>query len=183
MYIKSNIDKGTYFRLEFHLKRLENIKEEQTNALQPNKSLLQNKHICLVEDDELILKLLTKVLTSYGAKITSFSNPQEALNTLKIIDHIDLFIFDYKMREMTGYELLQQLKAKHHDLSPTIISTANTMLSDEEKSHISAFDDKIFKPLKTKKLIDKVCDLLNIKQTHQTQDEKNPVEISEKNTL
>ncbi|MGO2294971.1 MAG: ATP-binding response regulator [Psychroflexus halocasei] len=180
MYIKSDIDKGTYFRLEFHLKRLENIKEEQTNALQPNKSLLQNKHICLVEDDELILKLLTKVLNSYGAKITSFSNPQEALNALENIDHIDLFIFDYKMPEMTGYELLQKLKAKYPDLPPAIISTANTMLSDDEKSHISAFDDKIFKPLKTKKLIDTVCDLLNIKQTHQTQTEKNSVEISER---
>lgn len=182
MYIKSEIDKGTYFRLEFHLKRLENIKEEQTNALQPNKSLLQNKHICIVEDDELILKLLTKVLTSYGAEITSFSNPQEAFNALENIDKINLFIFDYKMPEMTGYELLQKLKEKYPDLPPAIISTANTMLSDEEKSHISAFDAKIFKPLKTKKVIDTVCELLNIKSSQKVIQE-NENETTEKYSL
>lgn len=178
MYIKSEIDKGTYFRLEFHLKRLTGYSEEQSPLLKPNKSLLHNVHICIVEDDALISQLLTKILTAYGAKITSFSDPQKAYDQLIDKKGIDLFIFDYKMPEMTGYTLLQKLKERNPNLPPAIISTANTMLSDEEKSHISAFDDKIFKPMKTEKIIATVCDLLAIKNI--TQEEKPETTAEEK---
>ncbi|MDN6310318.1 MAG: ATP-binding protein [Psychroflexus sp.] len=170
MYIKSTINKGTYFRLEFRLKRLTGYKEKQSPLLKPNKNLLHNIHICIVEDDELISKLLTKVLITYGAKITSFSDPQEAFDQLIDYEGIDLFIFDYKMPEMTGYALLQKLKERDPDLPPAIISTANTMLSDAEKSHISAFDDKIFKPMKTEKIIATVCGLLAIENTAQEEE-------------
>lgn len=178
MYIKSEIDKGTYFRLEFHLKRLTGYSEEQSPLLKPNKNLLHNVHICIVEDDALISQLLTKILTAYGAKITSFSDPQKAYDQLIDKKGIDLFIFDYKMPEMTGYALLQKLKERNPNLPPAIISTANTMLSDEEKSHISAFDDKIFKPMKTEKIIATVCDLLAIKNI--TQEEKPETTAEEK---
>lgn len=67
------------------------------------------KSILLVDDDDLILRLLQKVLESWEANIETASNGKEALSKLAS-RHFDLMICDLQMPEMSGQELFNHVQ-------------------------------------------------------------------------
>lgn len=69
----------------------------------------QAKSILLVDDDELILRLLQKVLESWEANIETASNGKDALSKLAS-RQFDLMICDLQMPEMSGQELFQHIQ-------------------------------------------------------------------------
>jgi len=71
--------------------------------------LFRSKSILLVDDDDLILKLLQKVLESWEAAIEVALNGKEALSKLAS-RNFDLMICDVQMPEMTGQELFKHIQ-------------------------------------------------------------------------
>lgn len=69
----------------------------------------QAKSILLVDDDDLILKLLQKALESSETEIEVAVNGREALSKLAA-RNFDLMICDIQMPEMTGQELFQHIQ-------------------------------------------------------------------------
>lgn len=69
----------------------------------------QAKSILLVDDDELILRLLQKVLESWEANIETAGNGKEALSRLAS-RHFDLMICDLQMPEMSGQDLFTHVQ-------------------------------------------------------------------------
>lgn len=67
------------------------------------------KNILLVDDDDLILKLLQKVLESWEANVEVALNGKEALSKLASRNY-DLMICDIHMPEMTGEELFRHIQ-------------------------------------------------------------------------
>ena len=72
-------------------------------------------HILIVDDEKEILDPLKEMLLSEGYHVTPFLNPQRALEFLNK-NTIDIAIFDIKMPEMNGYELLTQARVKNPNL-------------------------------------------------------------------
>jgi len=97
----------------------------------------------IIEDDELSRKIVEKYIAkvSYLNLLYSFSNPLEALQTVKENENIDLIFLDVEMPEMTGIEFIQSLKK-----TPGII-----IISAKEKYAIVAFEndviDYLLKPI------------------------------------
>lgn len=69
----------------------------------------QAKSILLVDDDDLILRLLQKVLESWDATIDTATNGKDALSKLAS-RHFDLMICDLQMPEMSGQDLFQHIQ-------------------------------------------------------------------------
>jgi len=89
-----------------------------------------NKTILLVDDEEIALSSLNALFsleTDY--ETISFSNPNEAIEAAKH-QPIDLVISDYLMPQMTGIDLLKQLKG----IQPDMMLVLLTGFADKENT-------------------------------------------------
>jgi len=67
----------------------------------------KNYKILILDDEEILLKNFREYLSDYN--IETFSDPEEALNSLKISKY-DIIIVDFKMPKMNGFEFLMEVK-------------------------------------------------------------------------
>ena len=78
-----------------------------------NKSkIIKSKgEIVVIDDEPMILDLLTEILTSIGYSVTAFSKSNKFLEFYhKNFNKIDLIIMDYTMPEIDGKELFKKIK-------------------------------------------------------------------------
>lgn len=153
LQLTSEVDKGTKFEILFLLDsaNMEQVqKNEELSQLPEN--VLEGKNVFVVDDDKLITRLYEKIFTKYGAKVTLMNNPKSALEHL-MYNRYDLVIFDMKMPEMTGSELLDELRENGVKLTNSVICTANVLLSEQDKANFEKFDFQLFKPFKTQDII------------------------------
>ena len=120
---------------------------------------VQLKHILVVDDDELTVKLLRKVLEAWEARVEVAQNGKEALTKLAAQD-FDLLICDIRMPEMTGQELFQHIQENAY-LPPQRI----LFLTGEKSAAVKQFLDNsgcyyLFKPLQFLDFSDQVQTLL-----------------------
>lgn len=78
--------------------------------------------IWVVDDDRSIRWVLEKALTRAGMPLRLFQGAREVLEALKT-DTPSVLLSDIRMHDMTGVELLAQVKAQHPEI-PVIIMTA-----------------------------------------------------------
>ncbi|WP_164084760.1 response regulator [Alteromonas flava] len=74
---------------------------------------IDGRHIVVVDDDVEILEVTKLLLKSDGARVSEFSNAEEALNFISgNADNIDIVMTDQSMRShMQGDELVQRITA------------------------------------------------------------------------
>ena len=80
------------------------------------------KKILVVDDEEAIRILYREELESEGYEVATAANGQEVFALLDSFAP-DLIILDIQMPEMSGVEVLQQMRSKFRNL-PVIISSA-----------------------------------------------------------
>lgn len=66
--------------------------------------------ILVVEDEEMIRDYLVDVVESEGHKVVEASNGQEGLDKFKKHGNFDLIVSDVQMPEMSGIEMMKQIK-------------------------------------------------------------------------
>jgi putative two-component system response regulator len=88
--------------------------------------------ILVVDDNDMNLMLISKILELEGYQVTSARSGKEAIQ--KVLDKIpDLAILDVMMPDMDGYELCQNLRQSPLNVTvPIILLTA--MSSDMERA-------------------------------------------------
>ena len=80
--------------------------------------------ILVVDDDQDIRELIEEILEGAGHEVTLAADGQEALNKLKRRAY-DLVVLDIMMPTMSGYEVLEQIRAMPSRAStPVIVVTA-----------------------------------------------------------
>jgi CheY-like chemotaxis protein len=110
-----------------------------------------NKHKALVIDDEAaILKVLTKILSRKGYTIETADNGAEAIKKVTL-NHYDFVITDIKMPEISGEEVLHDIKSIKGSSLPVIAMSGTPWLLDE-----NLFDAVINKPCSMKELFEVV---------------------------
>ena len=112
---------GAAFRI-YLPRHLQSAKEDvQTQVM----TLLRgaNETILLVEDEELVLQMMTDVLQHLGYNVIVFSEPSKALQHLQETNSkIDLLLTDIIMPEMTGRELAERVAALQPNVKVLYIS-------------------------------------------------------------
>lgn len=118
------------------------------------------KHILVVDDDELTVKLLKKVLEAWDARVEVAQNGKEALTKLAS-GNFDLMVCDIRMPEMTGQELFKHIQENAY-LPPERI----LFLTGEKSAAVKQFLDgsgcySLYKPLQFLDFSDHVQALLS----------------------
>ena len=112
IYAESALENGTTFRLYFP--RVSEPLEEIKTATAPLKTLEGTETVLLVEDEEVLRNLATRLLQKRGYTVLEAANAGEAL--LVCEQHpqpIDLLLTDMVMPKMNGRDLAKRLLSLH----------------------------------------------------------------------
>jgi signal transduction histidine kinase/CheY-like chemotaxis protein len=100
--------------------------------------------IAVVDDEEVMRRLVTEVLVGQGYQVLTFSNPLEALERVKK-ESFDLILTDLKMPEMDGMELIKSVHKVNPDIG-AIFMTGYASLSSAREAVKEGAYDYILKP-------------------------------------
>ncbi len=115
-------------------------------SLSETKPNHEKKHlhsVLLVDDDQIILELLSELLSSQNYKVTTAKNGKDALNKFTK-DKFDLAIIDKTMPIIDGIELIKIIREKNHTI-PIILTTGSQEAIDTKYSTLN-INAKIKKP-------------------------------------
>ncbi|MBI4851419.1 MAG: response regulator [Acidobacteria bacterium] len=112
-------------------------------------------NVLLVDDDNIILKLVSTYLRMHGVSVATAQNGQEALEHLKI-NTPELIIADIDMPIMGGYELYRQVKISGHEDIPFFFCSAASGLPERIVGLQMGADDYIVKPINPPELLLKI---------------------------
>ena len=80
-------------------------------------------HILVIDDEEILLDLVSEVLEDHGFSVTALTSAPDALEVfLAMPSAFDLVVADEKMPEMSGTDLAKELLAIRPDI-PIILYT------------------------------------------------------------
>ncbi len=108
---------------------------------------MAGEKILIVDDEQGMRRLLTRVLSREGFEAVAVGDGEEALRELATGD-FDLAVLDIQMPGMTGLELLEEIKAFNPAL-PTIMITAYGTVESAVKALRAGAYDYITKPFET----------------------------------
>lgn len=112
------------------------------------------KKILVVDDDELVLIALEALLSPRGYEVTTVSNGDEALESLKK-KKFDLLILDILMPGMNGFELCQKIRTiDDYKVVPIIMLTAKSGSEDKKRGIEVGANLFLPKPIAPQHLID-----------------------------
>ncbi|NLZ33779.1 Heme response regulator HssR [Clostridium sp. N3C] len=118
--------------------------------------------ILVVEDDELLNKMICAKLKQESYNVFSSFDGEQALDILDR-EHIDLIISDIMMPNMDGYQLTKELRDASYTI-PILMITAKNQFEDMEKAFRAGTDDYMVKPISMRELILRVKALLRRSQ-------------------
>jgi two-component system response regulator VicR len=116
--------------------------------------------ILIVEDDEIMLKVVNSMLQREGYNVTVAKNGKEAFE--KIRQHpYDLLITDLMMPYANGFEIISRVRAEavHKEMGIIVISNIGNEDSITEGFKLGA-DDYLKKPIMTGELLIRIRRLL-----------------------
>lgn len=118
------------------------------------------KKILIIEDDELMIKVLQFILKKEGYQLTISKDGLNAIERIPLIAP-DLILTDVMLPYKSGLEVINYVKENHKNI-PVIVLSA---LGEEERTVVEAFklgaDDFVAKPFNPNELMLRVKRLLN----------------------
>ena len=115
-----------------------------------------DKHVIVVDDDEINLQIAGKILSSDNIKVTAFRSGEALLNYFDgDAVYPDLILLDVKMPGLDGYETLKRLRTKDTQAArlPVIFLTADESIGAEKTGLSLGAMDFIRKPFVPEVLI------------------------------
>lgn len=110
-----------------------------------------NVRVLVVDDDVKMLELLKKVLSKRGYVVDISPKPKEALEKFAS-DGFDIIVTDINMPEMSGLEILKQVKSMAPDTIVIMITAFATVSSAVESMKLGAYD-YIIKPFNMEEFV------------------------------
>src|SRR6266568_7240437 len=120
------------------------------------KALMQ--HILVIDDDAAVISLLKRGLSYEGFAVDTAKSGVEGL-TIARERPSDLVILDVMMPGLSGYDVLQRIRAADEHL-PVIMLTAKDAPNDQVRGLESGADDYVIKPFTFEVLLARVHSLL-----------------------
>ena len=125
-----------------------------------------HNNIFVVDDEPQNIELLEALLEPMGHKVVKASNGAEAIDKLSG-GQIDLVLLDIIMPGMSGYDVLDKIRANNRTRRiPVIMITAINGTDEKIKAIEAGCDDFITKPFDKHELIVRISSLLRIQALH-----------------
>jgi PAS domain S-box-containing protein len=157
--VESKIGEGSRFIFTacFGISRQESSKRFESVSIQEILYMLKDKHVLLVEDNEINQQVARELLGHVGIKVTEAYNGHQAVD-LSQGDDFDCILMDIQMPVMDGYsatEIIRKREAKQgatNNNRPIIAMTADAMIGDRDRCLAVGMNDYISKPIKPESL-------------------------------
>ncbi|RKO94520.1 CheY-like receiver domain-containing protein, partial [Blyttiomyces helicus] len=106
------------------------------------------KHVLIVNDNRINLKIAEKILKDLGYNTALAENGFEALSKVENGNY-DAILMDVRMPIMDGYEATNKIRKSGNNV-PIIAVTANAMDGERENCKQAGMNDYLTKPLNKK---------------------------------
>jgi two-component system OmpR family response regulator len=114
----------------------------------------QVMRILVVEDEEMLARLISRVLVEEGYAVETEANGRQALMRA-LADDYDLLIVDWMLPDLSGVQLVKRLRAAEVG-TPTIMLTARDQIEDRVEGLDAGADDYLPKPFAFPELLARV---------------------------
>ena len=128
------------------------------------KSVLQGKHVLLVEDNELNAEIAMAILEQSGLILDRVEDGLACINRLSEVDAdlYDLILMDIQMPNVNGYEAtrrIRQFKNLKKASIPILAMTANAFEEDKKMAMEAGMNGHISKPIDANALENQIINL------------------------
>ena len=153
IWFESEYQVGTTFYVDLsqkiiNKKQLGDIKDVNIEKEEDTFIDCSDYNILIVDDNELNLKVASRLLSKYKFKIETLNNAKECINRVKMEKHYDMIFLDHMMPEMDGIEAIHILrKLEGYTLPPIVALTANAITGMKEMYISEGFDEYLSKPI------------------------------------
>ena len=148
--VQSDYGVGSKFTVSID-QRIVKMKEENVEVKEvvneESYSDFSDKHILLVDDNMLNLKVAERLLKNYNVNVKSLNNGFDAIDIINNGEKFDLILMDDMMPKLSGVETFKKLKENSNFSIPTVILTANAIEGMKDKYLKEGFDDYLSKPI------------------------------------
>lgn len=170
---KVESQKGIGSKFEFYIEFEENKKEKIKENIENKEDYIKDEKlklskdrrkpkILLVEDNEINLKVIVKILDKEGYKCDVAKNGKEGYEYY-LENNYDIIFMDCQMPIMDGYESTKKIRKYEEDNNKKhtkiVAMTAYAMEEDKNKCFLAGMDKYLSKPINFKKLLDIISNL------------------------
>ena len=110
--------------------------------------------VCLVEDEQSLIELISLNLEMEGYHVHCFSDGQTALDVLAKPFHFDLIILDVMLPNVNGFDICKEIRK--HDATPILFLSAKGTTADRVAGLKLGANDYLAKPFDLEELLLKV---------------------------
>ncbi len=156
--VQSSFGVGSMFmvRIPQKISKLENTENRIIEVENENNNHEYNeKKILIVDDNNLNIKVATRVLSNFNFVIDTATSGEECLNKVKETKY-DLILMDIMMPNMSGETTLQKLKEMNGFNTPVIALTADALAGAEARYKSEGFVDYLAKPFNKEQIKEKL---------------------------
>ncbi len=153
IWFESEYDVGTTFYVDLTQKivnkdEIGNINETNNEKAELSFIDCKDYSVLIVDDNELNLKVASRLLSKYNFNIETVTTAKECINIVKMEKHYDMIFLDHMMPEIDGLETLHILKKlAGYTLPPIVALTANAITGMKEMYLKEGFDEYLSKPI------------------------------------
>ena len=108
--------------------------------------------VLVVDDNNLNLKVATKLISKLNLEVITASSGQECINKILNGEKYDIILLDDMMPELSGKDTLLKLRKIEGFNIPVIALTANALSGMREEYIEFGFNDYLAKPIEIKEL-------------------------------
>ena len=98
-----------------------------------------NSRILVVDDEEIVIRSCTRILSGHGYEVDSATGGREALQKIAGSGY-DLVILDIMMPKMDGLEVLQRIKEAHPEIDVIMVTGLSQIETAVRAMKLGAFD-------------------------------------------
>lgn len=168
--VDSKIDIGTTFHLYFPLNPEETKIERRTQETEVEIKG-GTETLLVVEDEEMLLELLTKILVGKGYNVLSARDGLEGIDVYAAHkDEITLILTDMGLPKLSGFDMFMKLKKINPDILAIFASgfLEPSMISEAYKAGAKEFVQKPYEPNNVLKKIRTVIDIYGDASTNKS---------------
>lgn len=143
---------GSTFQVGLRFEKHTSVATEEKQLEQPAPQPSFEGKVIVVDDDPLILRLCSLILSKHGIEHITFHNPQECL-ALPVDERVTHVFLDIRMPSINGVDLCHAMRNKYPEKTKFHALTAHVMKAEKESILGEGFDGILTKPFREHELL------------------------------